>query len=244
MVATLLLLPLIVPIFMRRRAPLAAVFVYAVGVVVSAVPTFDQFRCGVAVPVALVLLFSLAARQPLRRALAGLGLVLAALVFLCYTDQLLEGDLAGFALFAFPLCGVVWWAGLAVRARDAVAAELEARSQLLRQRREATARLAVEVERTRLASDLDVAARNRVRELVGLAEAGEGLPPGHPEAHALFARIERQGRASLDEMRGLLGVLRTDERAARCAAADARPDRDAARRGARRRAPGRPRRRR
>jgi signal transduction histidine kinase len=214
-VGTLLLLPVILPIFVRRRAPLAAVFAYAAGVVVSAVPTFDQFRCGVAVPVALVLLFSLAARRPLRPALAGFAVVLAALVFLCYTDQILEGDLAGFALFAFPLCGVVWWAGRVARSRDTVAAELEARSRLLQQRREETARLAVEVERTRLASDLDVAARDRVREVIGLAQLGEVLPAGHPETQALFARIERQARASLDEMRGLLGVLRTDERAAR-----------------------------
>jgi hypothetical protein len=213
--STLLFLPVILPIFARRRAPLAAVGAYAAGVVVSAVPTFDQFRCGVAVPVALALLFSLAARRPLRPALAGLALVLAALVFLCYTDQLLNGDLAGFALFAFPLCGLMWGAGRVARSRDVVAAELEARSRRLRERGEQIGRLAVEVERTRLASDLDMAARARVRGVIGLAQAGEALPAGQPDARGLFARIERQGRASLDEMRGLLGVLRTDERAQR-----------------------------
>jgi signal transduction histidine kinase len=214
-VSSLLLVPLVAPIFARRRAPLAAIVAFAGGVVVSALPTFDQFRCGVAVPVALLLLFALAERRPLRPALAGLGLVFAALVFLCYTDQILEGDLAGFALFAFPLCGGIWGAGRVARSRDLVAAELGARSRLLERRREQTARLAVEVERTRLASDLDMAARGRVRDVIGLARAGEGLPPAHPDTQALFARIERQGRASLDEMRGLLGVLRTDERAER-----------------------------
>src|ERR1700754_2066696 len=57
------LLPIIAPIFFRRRAPLTAVLAYAAGVVVSALPTLSQYRCGVAGPVALLLLFPLAARR-------------------------------------------------------------------------------------------------------------------------------------------------------------------------------------
>jgi hypothetical protein len=114
--------------------------------------------------------------------------------------------------FALPLCGLVWWAARLARSRSAAEADLRARSWRLRRRREETARLAIEVERTRLAATLDAAARARVREVVALAQAGAA---GHPDARALFERIERQGRASLNEMRGLLGVLRSDERAGR-----------------------------
>ena len=40
--------------------------------------------------------------------------------------------------------------------------------------------------------------------------------PGDPErAQEAFARIESEGRRSLNEMRGLLGVLRSDDRAGR-----------------------------
>ena len=117
--------------------------------------------------------------------------------------------------FALPLCGLVWWAGRLARSRNLVAADLAARSQLLRRRREETARLAIEIERTRLATNLDAAARGRVREVVALAHMGETLEAGHPQARAVFARIERQGRSSLNEMRGLLGAMRSDERADR-----------------------------
>ena len=215
-VGSLLLLGVILPLFLRRRAPLEAAALFAAGVVVSGFPTFDQFRCGVAIPPALMILFSLACREQLRRALAGLGLVLASMVFLGATDQILEGDVVGFAVFSFPLCGGVWAAGRIARSRDRMAEELAERSRRLKRQRERTAQMAVDVERTRLASDLDLAAREGVRRIVGLAGDGERMLPGDPErAQEAFARIESEGRRSLNEMRGLLGVLRSDDRAGR-----------------------------
>ena len=52
------------PVIWRRSAPLPAAAALAVGVVVSGIPTFDQARCGVAIPAALLILFSVAARRP------------------------------------------------------------------------------------------------------------------------------------------------------------------------------------
>ena len=97
-----------------------------------------------------------------------------------------------------------------------MAEQLAERSRLLERQREQTAELAVEVERTRLASDLDAAARVRVREIVELADSGErsvGADPDH--VRDAFSRIELAGRESLNELRGLLGVLRSDERGKR-----------------------------
>ena len=80
------------PVICRRSAPLAAAAALAVGVVVSGIPTFDQSRCGVAIPAALLILFSLAARRGLRPALGGRALVLAGMVVLLFTDPLLDAD--------------------------------------------------------------------------------------------------------------------------------------------------------
>jgi signal transduction histidine kinase len=68
-----------------------------------------------------------------------------------------------------------------------------------------------------VASELDVAARVRVREMIELTERGEQLlSSADPErVREVFARIERTGRESLNEMRGLLGVLRSDQRGLR-----------------------------
>jgi signal transduction histidine kinase len=210
---SILLPAVILPVLLRRRDPLAAAALLAAGCVVSAVPTFNQFRLAAAIPAGMLIAYSVATRSDRNRAIAGLALVLAGMTFVAFTDVVLDDDGGplGMILFAFPLCAGTWAAGRVVRSRDLVAAQLRERSLMLERQREQTAALAVEVERTRLASDLDAAARSRVRELVELAEAAERLDdPGRT-----FGEIERIARDSLNELRGLLGVLRSDERGRR-----------------------------
>jgi signal transduction histidine kinase len=215
---TLLLPTVILPILLRRRAPFGAAVALSAGTVVSGIPTFDQFRLGVAIPAALVILFSLASETERRSALWGLALVLAGMVFIAVTDAVARDQDAVIAtiVFSFPLCIGIWAAGRVARSRAVLAGQLAERSQLLERQREQTAELAVEIERTRLASDLDAAARARVRAMIDLADSGERALGRDPQAaRAAFARIERMSRESLNEMRGLLGVLRSDERGER-----------------------------
>ncbi len=191
------------PVIWRRRAPLAAAAAVSVGMVVSAIPTFDQTRCGVAIPAALLIAFSLAARRPRGEALAGLGLITAGLVVLLFTDP----ELGFGALFIFPLCAGVWWTGRLTRSRNRVAAELAERSRLLAQTRADSARLAVEIDRAAIAADLEGAAREPLRAMVALA--GTRTPQGGERK--AFADIERQGRDALNDMRQILGRLRSDD---------------------------------
>ncbi|MGZ4251360.1 MAG: sensor histidine kinase [Solirubrobacteraceae bacterium] len=215
---TLLLPAAALPLLLRWRSPLAAALALLAGSVISGIPTFDQFRLGVAIPVGMLILFSLASRSELRRALAGLGLVLAAMVFIGLTDRVLRanGGLASMVLFSFPLCLVSWGAGRAAWSRDRLSEQLVIQSELLTRQRELTAQLAVEVERTRVASELDLSARGKVREMIDLARHGEQALADDPlGAREAFARIERMGRESLNELRDLLGVLRSDDRGSR-----------------------------
>ena len=117
--------------------------------------------------------------------------------------------------FALPLCLAVWGAGRVVWSRERVAEQLTERSEQLRRQREATAALAVEIDRDRLASDLDLAARSRLQEMIGLASVSEAELAEPRSGRARFSRIERLGRESLDEMRALLGLLRSVDRGAR-----------------------------
>ena len=212
---SLLLPTVILPVLLRRRAPFAAAALLAAGCVVSGAPTFDQFRLAAAVPAGMLILYSLATRAERAQAPAGLALVLAGMLFIGFTDIVLDdnGGPVGMVLFSFPLCTGVWIAGRVVRSREQVAKELAEKSQLLERQREETTALAVEVERTRLASDLDAAARSRVRELIELAATAERSDP--ERLRDTFGQIERIGRESLNELRGLLGVLRSDERGRR-----------------------------
>jgi signal transduction histidine kinase len=214
-VAGPLLMPtLLLPVFVRRRDPLAAAYVLAAGCVVSGIPTFNQFRLVVAVPAALLVLTSLATGSAWAPAVAGLAVVLAGLLFVGATESVLDGvgGAASMVAFSFPLCLAVWGAGRVVWSRERVARQLTERSEQVRRQREATAALAVDIDRVQLASDLDLAARSRLQEMIELASV-DGADP--VAGRARFSRIERLGRESLDQMRALLGLLRSVDRGAR-----------------------------
>jgi signal transduction histidine kinase len=214
LVGPLLLPVLLLPIAVRRRRPLAACALFAAACVVSGLPTLDQFRLVVAVPVALLVIVPLAHRAAWGPAVAGLVLVLAGLAFVGATDSVLDGvgGLASMLAFSVPLCLAVWGAGRIAWSREGVARELTDRSDRLRRQREATAALAVEIDRVRLAADLEVVARSRLQEMIALASAGA---TEETQGRGRFARIESLGRESLDEMRALLGLLRGTDPASR-----------------------------
>ena len=196
------------PVLWRRAAPLAASAGIAAGCVVSALPYLDAPRCGAAIPAALLVVYEVGVRLDRRTAVQGLALVLAGMVAMCCTDSIAGPEAL---LFVLPVCAGVWAAGLLVAARNRLAAELAERSRELVRRRGETARLAVEVERVRLTAQLDRAARRRVEAMVALADAGAaGVAAGTDDPVATFARLEEEGRASLNAMRDLLGRLRSD----------------------------------
>jgi signal transduction histidine kinase len=156
----------------------------------------------------MLVLYPLAVRRTRPQAITGLVVVVAALAFVGATESVVHGANGVFQMlvFSLPLSLAVWGAGRLVRSRERVANELRERSAQLGRQREATAELAVEVDRARLASDLDIAMRSRLQEMIGLASLDDADPTA---GRARFARIELLGRESLDEMRGLLGLLRS-----------------------------------
>jgi hypothetical protein len=213
-IGPLLIPALLVAVPLRKVYPLAAACIFAAGCVVSAVPTFHQFRLVIAIPAAVAILFPLSTRVPRGRALAGLAAILAGLVFVGATESVVPSAAGAFGMAAFvvPISVAVWGAGRIVRSRERTAAELAQRSEQLNRQREATAALAVEIDRERLASDLDVAVRARLQEMIELASADD---LDAAETRSRFARIELLGRESLDRMRTLLGLLRSTDRGAR-----------------------------
>jgi signal transduction histidine kinase len=216
-VDTFLIPTLILPILLRHRAPFAAAATFAAACVVSGIPTFDQFRVPVAIPAALLIVYSAGRETDRARAIGGLVCVLAGLLVIGFTDPVMDDEGGVIAMVAFlPLCALLWGAARLVTSGDRLAAQLAVRSEQLERQRDQTAELAVEVERAQLASELDLAARDRVREMIELARAGERSLASEPEStRATFGHIERLGRDSLNEMRGLLGLLRSDERGRR-----------------------------
>ncbi|MFN8123405.1 MAG: hypothetical protein U0237_13340 [Thermoleophilia bacterium] len=187
------------PLLLRRRSPPLAAAAFPAAVLVSAVPTFAQLRIPAVVAVGMVVAFALGQHVPWRMAAAGLVLLAVGFLVDGLTEHVLDSPVP-MLVFAVPLGAAAFGAGRLVRSRDRLAEELRATTRELERRRDETASLAIELERARLASDLDAAARRRIREIVDAAAVDEGD----------FGRIESAARASLNEMRELLGVMRSD----------------------------------
>jgi len=233
LIAMLTSLPVTVPVMWRRRVPLAACVAVSVGIVVSALPTVHQVRCGFAFPAAMLVLYALASGCDRRPAVRGLAVMLCAIVFLGFTDPNLD---AGALIIFVPLCAGVWGIGRLVASRRRAAAALRERSAQLEDQRTQTAQLAVELERTRLTSELDGAVRERIGEIVQLAAEGERAPAEDPADRGRRPCIARR------DARPAGSAAQRRARRPR-AAADAGPARGSARRRSRRRAGHRPRRR-
>jgi signal transduction histidine kinase len=128
---------------------------------------------------------------------------------------LLSGDADPVDAYAgFLVAGLAWVLGDRARTRRAYEAELEERAELLRRQREEEARRAVEDERVRIARELHDVVAHHVSMMVVQSEAGASVVAGSPDSAAgAFDSVAATGRQALAEMRRLLGVLRTGDRA-------------------------------
>ena len=197
------------PLLLRRRWPFAMpVVVIVVQVVVSFldVPGGRRENWGV---VAYVLAFWVfAAYNPLRRAVAGLGVALAGIVVVTFEDVRVPADEA----WSVALVGsLTWLAGAVLRQRGLHADEAEARAAALeRDHRETEA--AVADERARIARELHDVVAHSVSVMTVQAGAARMLLNTDPRrAVAPLLAVEETGRQALAELRRLLGILRTNE---------------------------------
>jgi len=190
------------PVAFARRAPLAAAAVLAAAAAVNELFFGHLFRCGAALPAVFFVAY-LAGRGCAGRArtlvLAG---VLVNAVIQCLYDPRLGAPVI--VLMAVVI-GVFAGAGLLVRRRAGLVAELRRRTGQLQEQREQTAALAVAAERARITADISGTLRERIDEIGRLARPDEN---GTDDLDARFAAIELAGRAILDSMRHVVGRLR------------------------------------
>ncbi len=195
------ILPAVIPVLWRRRAPLAAAAGTLIGTAIHVAAYGTIGRCGLLLPLFFVEAFSVGAWLDRRRSLVGLGIVLGSGVVCLSADS--SAGWSGLTI-SVPVSIAVWFIGRVVRSRARLAARLSERNVQLSAQREANARLQVESERVRLSAELDALLRTRLSELTKLAEAGAD----GDDAGEAFARIEAESRATLEQMRAVVGLLR------------------------------------
>jgi signal transduction histidine kinase len=210
-------------VLIRRRLPLAAFVVAAaaIGFLLThrlvPVPAL-----ALAVPIAL---YALASATPSRaRGIAALAVAVAAAWLVMVHRQPTVGDGLADALeaalrgssvsaAAVPalLLGIAWAAGDNARTRRQHVATLEQRAADLRRERDQRDQLAIAAERARLIRELHDIVAHGIAVMVVQAQGAEAALQRHPDrTAAALANIVATGRASLAEMRRVLGLARRE----------------------------------
>lgn len=198
----LLMLLAVVPVLWRRRAPLLAAGGTLIGTAIHVVVYGTIGRCGLLLPLFFVESFAVAAWLERDEALLGLAIVLGAGVVCLSADQ--SAGWGGLTV-SVPVTLAVWFIGRLVRSRAGLVSDLRAGNAELREQREMNARLEVESDRVRLSGELDELLRTRLSELTQMADAGAGE---QEDSGVRLAQIEAESRATLDQMRSIVGLLR------------------------------------
>ena len=207
--AAIVALAMTVPVAWERRAPLAAAAAVAIGAGLNELLIGPMVRCGPGLPAVFVIAFFCATRLDGRRLVGAVALCLAAVTLQSLFDPNLGG--ASFLVAGVPIVLASGLAGNLVRSRARMAAELRERNAELREQREQTARLAVAADRARVAADLDDFLRDRITAMATAAEVGRELIMADPDAaQGAFAAVENNGRATLAQMRDVVGNLRQE----------------------------------
>ena len=191
------------PLLLRRRFPVLTLAL----VVTATIPLTVQTHSLNPLP-PFFAFYSVAAHTNRRTGLIAGALGLAALI----APILYETDY-GFAPFIFHVLvfPAAWVLGDNLRTRRAYLAALEERAERLERERDEQAHRAVAEEQARIARELhDVLAHN-VSVMVVQAAAGRDVFDSRPgQAREALRSIEQTGRAALQELRRLLGAVRSD----------------------------------
>jgi signal transduction histidine kinase len=189
----------------RRRAPLASAStsMLAVALVVG---TWQQTTMLNAPQLVLFLApYGVAAFAPLRRAVLGLVVILAAVA----TVNLVGPDQVSSWVFTIGAVTGSWAVGRVLRTRRELAAELERTMARLDSERHSRELLVLAEERTRIAQELQALVAQSVSSMIVQAQGARQLVSiGAHDADEAMATVEATGREALTEMRRILGVLR------------------------------------
>jgi signal transduction histidine kinase len=207
-VAALGALAMTLPVAWERRAPATAAAAVAIGATVNELLIGPMVRCGAALPAVFAIAFFVGTRCSGRRLAVGIAFCLGAVTTQAFFDPQLG---PAFLVAGLPVTAGFCVAGQLVRSRSATAAALRHRNDELREQREQTAQLAVAADRARVAGGLDSFLRDRIIAIAAAAAAGREKVFSDPAAaDGAFAAVETSGRATLSQMREVVGTLRQE----------------------------------
>jgi signal transduction histidine kinase len=197
----------------RRRWPVAVLLVTSAATVAMYVLDYPDSSLPVVVLIALYTLASLSDR---RTTVAATVALLLTITFVVAPAADMDGGTLAAVLATFAMAAV--W-GDRRKVRDAYAEQLELRAAEKERERIEAARRAVAEERLRIARELHDVVAHAMSVVAVQSGVGAHVIDNRPdEAKRILETINQTSRASLDEMRRLLGVLRSDPASAEAVA--------------------------
>jgi signal transduction histidine kinase len=207
-IALALLATLPLALRVRFPIPVAVTALGALAAFAGLAPSHPAFEPFAAVVIAA---YSVGAHTFGRRARQGIALLLG-VAGAAAVASLATGH--GVVDLLSPVFWVLaaWTVGRIIQGRRRRTLELETLTQQLEAQRDLQAQAAVAVERGRIARELhDVVAHNVSMMVVQAGAAARVLDGDQPHVRDALAAIADTGRATVDEMRTLLGVLRSGD---------------------------------
>ena len=207
------------PVSIRRLRPVLAMWLVLVSNITFWVLDYPDEPVG---PTLFIAVYSVAAHIDRPRSLHHGVAAVATVVIVGLVGVLSpEEDLPWLAVPAFIIMyGTAWSLGDNLRTRRAYMKELELTASRSAAQQAAEADRAVAEERTRIARELHDVVAHSMSVMVVQAGAARRVLDSDPErAGDALTAIEATGRESLDEMRRILGVLRSDDEVAELAPA-------------------------
>lgn len=198
---------------LRRRAPLAILAAVVALSFAASADLLPHVESGLAwAVVGMIAVYTVASSPELATRRAGMVLAVALVAAWILSDlnrvHFDAGVVIGYALFA----AVPWFFGRTIGRRRERERALEQRALLLERGAEHLARRAVEDERVRIAREIHDVVGHALGVIVVQADgAGRLLATDPDESRRALATIRRTGREALEEMRRLVGLLRTSE---------------------------------
>ena len=196
----------------RRTHPVASLAVATVLSMTYWVLDYSGAGAGLAV---VVLLYSTAVYSVERRRSSQVLMVFTITLFAVLVAGYLSPDeeevTIGVIVMNLVLFQFAWLAGDAVRNRRAQIVRLEGQIELAEKERQETLDRAVDAERNRIARELHDVVAHAMSVIVVQAEGASRLVGKDEESvKTALAAIEQTGRANLNDIRGIVGLLRSD----------------------------------
>jgi signal transduction histidine kinase len=193
------------PLGWRRRYPLSVLVLVLPPTAVIVVFGYSAGFLGVSM---LIALYTVAAYCGRVAALVGMVLTSGTFVLIVFADDYPEGAIEVIAMLGLTFGA--WAFGRSVGFRRAYTSELEARAERLERSRVSDTRAALAEERGRIARELHDVVAHHVSVMTVQASAARRTIERDPErSREAMAAVEEIGRAALNEMRRIVGVLRS-----------------------------------